>query len=149
MKFKMNWGGWIVVSFVVFALGTFAMVYISMTTRVDLVTEDYYEKELRYQEHIDLVKGSNALAQPVGMEINAGTVRFTFPNLGERTTYAGSIHFFRPSDKSRDLMVPVAVDTGYGQTFPSALLSSGLWRAKINWSVGQQQYYSEHPIIIQ
>lgn len=146
---KMNWGGWIVVSFILFAVGTFAMVYISMSARVDLVTEDYYEKELRYQEHIDLVKGSNALTQQVAMDLSADMLRFTFPNLGERTSYAGTIHFFRPSDKSRDVMVPLSVDTAYVQVFPAAMFDRGLWRAKISWSVGQQQYYSEHPIIIQ
>ncbi|NUN69018.1 MAG: FixH family protein [Bacteroidetes bacterium] len=149
MSTRMNWGGWIVVSFILFAVGTFVMVYISMSTRVDLVTDDYYEKELRYQEHIDLVKGSNALAQSVSMEMDAGMVRFSFPNLGDRTAYGGSIHFFRPSDKARDITVPVALDSSYGQSLPTAMLTGGLWRAKISWSVGQQQYYAEHPIIIQ
>jgi nitrogen fixation protein FixH len=149
MKLSMNWGTWIVISFIVFAAGTFAMVYISMSTKVDLVTDDYYEKELRYQEHIDLVKGTNSLDGQVALELSNSIVRLSFPNIGTRESYSGSIQFFRPSDKSSDFILPVAVDSSYGQSVPAALFSKGLWRVKISWVVGKQHYYSELPLMVQ
>lgn len=149
MKLKWNWGTWIVISFILFAAGTFTMVYISMSSSVDLVAEDYYERELKYQDHIDLVKGTNALEQQVTTEFAAGVLRITFPALGQRKEYAGSIHFFRPSDKRGDFTLPVAVDTSFSQTFPQQLFAQGLWRIKISWSVGGKQYYSEAPVIAQ
>nr|AOR51183.1 hypothetical protein [uncultured bacterium pAM1] len=149
MKLSMNWGTWIVISFIVFAAGTFAMVYISMSTRVDLVTDDYYEKELRYQEHIDLVKGTNALDGQVTLDLTDAMVRLKFPNIGTRDAYSGSIQFFRPSDKGSDFTLPVAVDSSYGQSVPAALFSKGLWRVKMSWIVGNQHYYSELPLMMQ
>jgi nitrogen fixation protein FixH len=149
MKVNMNWGTWIVVSFILFAAGTFVMVYISMSSNVDLVADDYYEKELKYQDHIDLVKGTNALEQQVGVEQTASTVTVAFPVIGQRESYSGTIQFFRPSDKRGDIMLPVAVDSAMRQTFPAAMFAKGLWRMKISWSVGSQNYYSELPIVVQ
>lgn len=146
---KLNWGTSIVMTFIVFAVGTFIMVYISMTTNVDLVTDDYYEKELKYQDHIELVKNTNSLDQKIDFELSASSLQIKYPDLGTRDAYSGTINFFRPSDKRGDFTQNVTVDSNYLQTFPIEKFSRGLWRAKISWSVGQKQYYSELPIIIQ
>jgi hypothetical protein len=49
----MSWGKGIILVFVVFVLGIGVLVYRSMTKNIDLVTTNYYEKELKYQEQID------------------------------------------------------------------------------------------------
>lgn len=146
---KMNWGSWIVVSFVIFAAGTLAMVYISMTTKVDLVSDDYYEKELQYQNHIELVKSTNALEQKVALEFINDSFVIRFPNVGKNNEYSGTIFFFRPSDKRGDFTRDVNVDSVFTQTFQTNIFSQGLWRAKIYWNVGSLQFYSELQIIIQ
>jgi hypothetical protein len=149
MKIKYNWGFGIVVTIVLFGIGTFVMVYISMTTTVDLVTEDYYEKELRYEEHIRLVKSTNALDRPVSMDITQEFVTFTFPNVDAPEKYSGTVFFFRPSNKRGDFVRTVSVDSSYNQRFLLTDFTPGLWRAKMSWKVGPQEFYSEMPIIIQ
>ncbi|MBI2429776.1 MAG: FixH family protein [Ignavibacteriales bacterium] len=146
---KMNWGSWIVVSFILFALGTFTMIYISMNSRVDLVTDDYYEKELKYQDHIDVVKSTNELEGKVSFVFASSTITISYPNIEAPSKYSGAIMFFRPSDKALDFSQPVAVDSTYSQTIATDKLIKGMWRVKISWSVGQQNYYTEQPVIIQ
>ena len=149
MKIKFNWGFGIVVSFVLFALGTFVMVYISVSTNVDLVTDDYYEKELKYQQHIELVKSTSALEQNIGLDITASNIVLKFPNLASTGSYSGTVFFFRPSDKRGDFQKSVSLDSTYSQIFPIEKMKQGLWRAKIFWTVDKKEYYSELPIIIQ
>lgn len=149
MKKSMHWGSWIVVSFVLFAIGTFVMVYISMNTRVDLVTDDYYEQELKYQDHIDVVSKTNALLQNVTLAVSASSVDIRFPNVGRQSEYSGTVFFFRPSDRRGDFTKEVSIDSAYTQSIPLNGLQSGLWRIKISWQVNEQKYYSEHPVIIQ
>ncbi len=149
MKIKYNWGFGIIVSFSLFALATFIMVYISVSTNVDLVTEDYYEKELKYQQHIELVKSTSALEQNIGVDVIASTITLKFPNIGVRTSYSGTIYFFRPSDKRSDFDKSVRIDSTYTQTFSTETMKQGLWRVKIFWTVDNKEYYSEVPIIIQ
>ncbi|MFA6455849.1 MAG: FixH family protein [Bacteroidota bacterium] len=145
---KMNWGSWIVVSFVLFAVGTFVMVYISMSENVDLVTDDYYEKELKYQDQIEVLKSTDALEQKVNITLADSFLVLHYPVVGSHDNYSGTINFFRPSDKRGDFSRPVQNDTTHTQSFPINIFAQGLWRVKISWNVGTQQYYSELPIII-
>ncbi len=59
----MSWGKGIILVFVIFILGIGIMVYKSMTKNIDLVTSNYYEKELKYQEQIDKINNSNRLEE--------------------------------------------------------------------------------------
>jgi hypothetical protein len=146
---KMNWGSWIIVSLVIFVLATFVMVYISMSQRVDLVTDDYYEKELQYQQHIDIVNNTNALDGKVNFDVGREYIKIIFPKVDAHRKYSGIIFFFRPSDKTQDFSQTVDVDSLYTQTIPTGKLMKGMWRVKISWHVGAEQYYTEQTVIIQ
>ncbi|MFZ4618931.1 MAG: FixH family protein [Bacteroidota bacterium] len=148
MKIKFNWGFGIIVTFIIFGIGVFVMVFISMNTNVDLVTDDYYEKELRYQDHIQIVKSTNALEKQVAMELTETSVKFTYPVIAVPEKYTGSVYFFRPSNRKGDFVRAVVLDSACSQLFPISEFTPGLWRAKISWSTGNQQFYSEMPIII-
>ena len=52
----MNWGYKILLVYLIFILGILFMVFKSSTQKTDLVTTDYYAKELKYQEKIDEMK---------------------------------------------------------------------------------------------
>ncbi len=149
MKIKFNWGFGIAVSFILFALAVFVMVFISVSTDVDLVTEDYYEKELKYQQHIDLVKSTTALEQNIALEITPSSIIFRYPNLGSPSDYSGTVYFFRPSDQRGDFQQNITLDSAYSQTFSLTSMKQGFWRAKIFWTVNNKEYYTELPIIVQ
>ena len=148
MKITVNWGFWIAFSYCFFAAGVFTMVYISMSTNEDLVTENYYEKELKYQDHIEMVKTTNALEGRVDVEFSGDSVIFKFPNIAANIHYSGSIYFFRPSDKRGDFIHDVKVDSTNTQSLTTELFAKGFWRAKITWNAENQQYYSEIPFFI-
>ncbi len=146
---KFNWGHGLVLSFILFAIGTFIMVYIAMTTKVDLVTEDYYEKELRYQQQIDIMTNTNNLDEKVSVSFSDDTIMVLYPKIGEWDSYRGIVSLFRPSDKSKDISVEVSLDSLYRQSIHSGKLVAGLWRMKIAWIVDGKEYYYEQPLIIQ
>ena len=62
MKLKLSWGTGIVISFVVFMSSTLAVVIYLMNQDVDLVTRDYYKKELAYQDQIERIERTNKMA---------------------------------------------------------------------------------------
>lgn len=146
---KFNWGHGLALSFVVFAVGTFVMVYIAVTTKVDLVTENYYEKELRYQEQIDIMTNTNAYGAHITVSFDDDSIRICYPKLGLVNAYHGTVSLFRPSDQSKDIAVDVAPDSAYRQSIYSARMAAGLWRMKIAWSVGDTEFYHEQPLILQ
>ena len=49
----MSWGYKILSVYIIFVVGIMVMVFKSSMQNTDLVTPDYYEKELKYQQTID------------------------------------------------------------------------------------------------
>jgi hypothetical protein len=144
-----NWGHGIVAAFVVFAIGTFIMVYIAMTTKVDMVTDDYYEKELKYQQQIDMETRSKDEGKKLQIGFASDAIIVQYPAIGDRSQYRGTIHLFRPSDRSRDMIVNIEIDSTYIQRIPASAMIKGFWRMKITWSVGADEYYHEQPVMLQ
>lgn len=146
---KLNWGHGIVLSFVVFAVGTFSMVFIALTTRVDLVTDDYYEKELIYQRQIESMNNTKNLEKGIIFTYHDGSIFIHYPILAKQNDYIGTVHFFRPSDRSFDFTHEVVLDSAFVQKINTADLLPGLWRLKIEWSVETKKYYYERPVFLQ
>jgi hypothetical protein len=62
-----NWGGAIVLSFVVFAGFIGTMVYRMISQRVDLVADNYYQQEEVYQKQIERIQHTSLLKQKSSM----------------------------------------------------------------------------------
>ena len=65
---KLNWGHYIVITFTAFVLLIGFMVYRSFQHNNDLVADDYYAKELQFQDVIDRQKRANDLEQNITWE---------------------------------------------------------------------------------
>lgn len=144
---KLNWGTGIAIVYSVFVLALVFAVF--QSTKVDhaLVTDDYYQKDLEYQDQID--KEVNALNLEEDLQVKYAdserAVRFQFPSgLGDVN---GSILFFRPSDKSLDFEAPVRADTAGTQVISTQDLLPGLWKVQVNWNAGGVEYYKEETVV--
>ena len=56
----MNWGKWIIVSFVLFAAFIGILVVICVRQDISLVSKNYYQEELAYQQQIDRMNNGTA-----------------------------------------------------------------------------------------
>lgn len=144
----MNWGKGIILVFIVFILGIGLMVYKSMTKNIDLVTGNYYEKELKYQEQIDKINNSNQLKEKLKIDFDGSRVQITYPDIpGKLIT--GEISFYKPSDAKSDFRLPVETGREMKQVIEAAKLSRGMWKVQINWAMDGKEYFSEEKIMIQ
>ncbi len=147
---KSNWGWGIFAlygSFVILMLGL--VVYVS-TTDDSLVEDNYYQKELAYQQQINRKANSIALPERLTWELDATNdeLRIQFPVQLARNGVGGTVNFFRPSDASMDHSVPIDPDTSGMQSIPTASLSTGLWRMKVNWTCNGKEYFDEDVLVV-
>ncbi|MFY0650933.1 MAG: FixH family protein [Cyclobacteriaceae bacterium] len=138
----MNWGGRIVLAFVAFIVIITSMVVISMRQDFFLVAEDYYDQEIQYQTQIDKMKTTNSANASVKLSKEANKLNFMFSENPEK----GEIHFFRPSDATKDFRVAVLNEKN--QSIDKSKLTKGLWRVKISWSASGKEFYTEETVII-
>lgn len=144
----MNWGKGIIAVFIVFVLGIGIMVYRSMTKNIDLVTTNYYEKELKYQDQINRINNTNSLKENIKIEYNGSAVIITYPASAGKS-FSGDVSLYKPSDAKSDFKVKVEPGTDMKQVIPSDKLTKGLWKVQILWAAGGKEYFSEEKIMIQ
>jgi hypothetical protein len=143
----MNWGSKILIVYIVFVLGIVFMVYKSSTQNTDLVTTDYYAKELKYQDKIDEVKRTSALSAPVKYRINDNALTIQFPKDFAGRQLAGEAVLYCPSDEKKDLKKKFSLkDESLQMEIPAG--SKGLYELHISWQDGGVSYYFEKKIII-
>src|SRR5690606_6670306 len=103
MMKKINWGTGIVISIIIFMIISVSMMLIFINQKVDLVTENYYEKTLVYQEQIDIKKRTAELKEDVEINYDGNNINIIFPKSILNEISSGEIYFYRPSDSNQDL----------------------------------------------
>lgn len=140
----------IIAVIIVFLLAVIGFVIYTTTLSFGLVSENYYADELAYQDQIDRIARTNALAQPVTVEFNSASgVKVRFPALFEPAAVEGSIKLFRPSDKRLDRRFTINLDReGIQYISANNLPVLGLWKVKIFWQAEGIEYYLEEELMI-
>lgn len=148
MKIKINWGTGIVIALVVMISGMIFLVSIAIRQDYDLVDNDYYQKSVNYQQHIEDVKNTAALTEKIKFDQSADTMKITFPDLGNAQEYSGEIHFYSPVEEKRDETIKLKLNGNFSQSISLKSLKSGRYTVKIDWSVGEVSYYQEEDITL-
>jgi hypothetical protein len=139
----MNWGWKIAIVYSLFVVGMLGLVVAANRQTNDLVTEDYYAKELAYQDVIEARTNAQALEQPMRfvMADGARSLDVHFPP--SAASPAGELHFYRPSDASLDVRVPVLLGEGGIQTVDLSAYKGGFWRLSVQWETAATPYFAE------
>ena len=144
------WPVSIFVVYGIFVIGLMVAVFLSLNNNVEMVTSNYYEKTLTYEEQITRIKNTKALTQQPGIAFSKDKtfMILTMPEILEDNNYTGTIRFFRPSNSSMDKSLELRCDSEGKQIIPISTLISGKWKVKLLWSDGLKEYYFEKVIII-
>lgn len=143
-----NWGMGITLFYTLFMITMIYMVYQSTQVDRNLVVENYYEKDLQYQSHLDRLNNSARLKKDLDIFQNkeGHYLRFVFPK--ELTSVKGDILFYRPSDHSKDFNQAIELDEAYELRVPTSALLKGVWKIKVNWEGDEIPFYKEASIEI-
>ncbi len=146
---KINWGIGIVIGMALFICFILYMV-ITMSTQKeyshDLVTEDYYEKEMHYQNEIDAETNAITLSSNIkGLKTPEGWL-LKFPDEIEPTKIKGTVFLYRPSNKQLDFDFPIEL-SGSNLLIPDERLLEGRWNITISWKYEDISYLYKNKIV--
>ena len=147
-KSRINWGTGIVIGIVVFVVISITMTVIFMTQDVSLVSDNYYEKSLSYQDEIDKQSRTKSLDEQVKINFNREVVNISLPSTYLNKDISGEIFFYRPSNPKLDFALPLQLVEG-SQNIPVERLEKGFWRIRLNWTMEGNGYYNERAITIE
>ena len=145
---KFNWGHGIALFYIIFA--SILVLFAIKSTYHDhsLVVENYYEEDLNYQQHYEKLANSKTLKIDVMIihEPKSENIKIQFPN--GKGKIAGTIHFYRPSDKGKDFTVKIKLNQNFEQFVPASELSPGLWKLKVDWQAEGKPFYKEESLVL-
>lgn len=139
----MDWGKGILLSIIGFVALIITMVVISVRMDgIELVTENYYEEEIKFQDQID--KENSALKldrEVISYDAASKTVLLDLPSGA-----TGKLQLFRPSDSNLDQVLSFTAAEEGQTAIPVKNLKAGYWKIQLNWTEGGKDYYEEKKI---
>ena len=139
---KFNWGTGIVLAFVAFI--SFIMYFVVLANSDpradhDMVTEEYYRKELVYQKELDASRNLEAFGGEVAVAKTSGGLSLRFPAAMDPARVSGTISLYRPSNKQLDFDMPIQIsDTVL--LIPGSRLLDGRWDIRLEWTYDGKPY---------
>ncbi|MBL7863516.1 MAG: FixH family protein [Cyclobacteriaceae bacterium] len=142
----MNWGKSIALAFVLFAVFIGVLVVVCIRQDIPLVAEDYYQQELMFQEQIDRMRNTSALPEKPIIGVIGTEVEIRFVRLSDISE--ARLELFRPSSKSMDRTFVLTPAEGGRIRMNVSNMASGMYRAKMRWSMDGKPYYLEQVIYL-
>jgi hypothetical protein len=145
---QISWGTKIAILYIGFVLLMGIMVIMCLQQKADLVSEDYYEKELAFQDRIAETNNADALTEKITYVITDKNIELNFPSVFNEKKVTGEIVFFRPSDASKDYKTSIRLNEKQQQLIPVNNLSKGMYRMQISWKANDKAYFNEETIVM-
>ena len=142
---KISWGYKILFVYLSFVLGIIFLVYKASQEKFDLVTPNYYEAELKFQDVINDKQRVAELSAPPKIAHSVNSVRIQFPGEFLDKLVDGELYLYRPSDASKDFrkkftthrnFVEITLDKNF----------SGSYGVKLSWQANGKTFYNEQRI---
>jgi nitrogen fixation protein FixH len=116
----------------------------------DLVASDYYEQEVHYQQHMERAQRTQRLPEATGVSFDSvqRSIRVMVPASHAGPELAGTVHLYRPSGAGLDQHLKLATDLKGVQNIEAQGLQPGLWRVKVEWKAGGEDYLLDQKVVV-
>lgn len=124
------------------------MVFKSSMQNADLVTPDYYEKELIPANHRRICQNRKTISKSSGNSTTDKEIKTSLPTEMNNEEVKATVLLYCPSDKRKDIKKDITVK-GAVLVIPINRESMGAYDLKINWQANGITYYHEQKLFLQ
>lgn len=144
---KLNWGAGIAILYGGFVVMILLLVGMSASQKIDLVTDQYYEEELQFQDKINKVNQTKELTNPLTWQVGEQGIMIHYPKEFSEDSLAGNVKLYCPSDNTKDRTFPIKVKDS-GQLIAGSDIKPGRYYLQIDWKNGEKSYWNEGVVVI-
>jgi hypothetical protein len=145
---NISWGNKIAALYIGFVILVLFMVFLAMNQKIELVTPDYYAKELKFQQEIDAMNNAGMLSANIQVEIQNNALLVSFPEEMNNMEIKGEALMFRPSDSSLDVSFPLELNAEGKMLLKSDKFKTGLYKLTVKWAAEGKNYQTEHTVVL-
>ncbi len=143
----MSWGYKILLVYIAFVGLILFLVLKASFQKDDLVINDYYAQELKYQERINEKQRTNALSAELQYAFKDGRLVISFPKDFSGQTITGNVVLYCPSDEQKDMKQHFTLQDNL-LTLNIPANYKGLFELHISWLWDGKQYYYEEKLFL-
>ena len=139
----MNWGKGIAIVYIVFVLLIAGLVYLTTQQKFDLVSDDYYEQELKYQDKLDANNNVVALNDKINFSLQGEKLTIELPSDLHTSNISGRLNCYYKADSKHDLSFDFKPDENGKQVWERNKFNQGFYIMKLSFNDGIKNYYVE------
>lgn len=147
---KFNWGTGIVIGiicFVAFILQYVLRVQFDSKYDNELVTENYYQKEVEIDANRLKTENALALGNSLRMEPTKEGLKIYFPEDIDSKQVKGTISLYRPSNQALDQTIQLELSSNY-LLIPKSRLVDGRWDVTLSYVYNGKEYLKQQTLIL-
>jgi hypothetical protein len=144
----MNWGYKILIGFSTFVIGMLCMVGVAMKQTNEMMDDNYYDKELKFQDKIDASKNLSAVAEKLSITDSGNIVVLQLPAATVASNTVGTIECIRSAEQKRDVKLRLQLDENGRQVLPKTLFVNGIYQLRLDWTTNGTTYFHSQELII-
>lgn len=144
-----TWGHGMVLALAAFMLFILSMVFIFSRgwQNAEMVSRDYYEEELHYQEVIDAKNNADVLREKPIYSQNEKGITIEFPTTINVDKSEVNFHLFRTDDANLDVEKTLKKDASGRINIPKEILFPGSYTLKIAWNTENKPYQIDYDVL--
>lgn len=145
---KFTWGHGVIValgSFIVFIL-FLVLVFPNGKQNAELVSNDYYADELRYQEVIDAKTNAEKLDQKPTYAQNKQGITLAFPETALPDDSKINFELFRTNDANLDVKKELVLNGQHAVAIPAKVIVPGPYILKVKWMHNKKPYQLDYDV---
>jgi hypothetical protein len=142
------WPVGIIVFFTTFFIGMAVVIVIASFHRDTLVSDNYYEQELKFQDQIDATARAEKCGAKIEFDSAGRKIFLTLPAEQAKQIVGGKITLYRANAAELDRQFPLELRGDGTQALDVSKFASGPWRVRVRWNVSGQDYFLEKKIVI-
>ena len=149
-KFRINWGGGIVIAIALFmSFILYFVIKVQSNSKYDneLVVEEYYKHDAKFGDEMVRVQNAHDLTQKPTFTKTTEGVTLEFPTVFEPSKIIGKVSLYRPSMKNLDFEIPISLSNPT-LLIPKSKLVGGRWDINMEWQYDGKEYLSKETIYI-
>lgn len=142
---KLSWGYKIAFVYIGFVAFIGILVFKASNQKFDLVTKDYYEQELKYQQVIDQAANTSKLSAPIIVERSKKELKISFPDEMKNKKKYVDFYLYHAADAKKDFRRSFQLDGNeLTQALPAGM--NGMYELKLSWETEGVKYYFEQKL---
>lgn len=144
-----SWGHGVVIALFAFIVFILSMLFLfpNGQKNSEMVTDNYYEEELQYQDVIDAKKRADNLQEKPTYSQDTSGIKIVFPKGYDNSNTTVKFVLNRTDDQNLDIKKSEQLNADQSILIPAKVLKTGNYTLRLTWTKDKTDYRLDYDVI--